>query len=102
MTLFRAIADGADWSQPVTQMYDRDVVTPRLADGVDPDLDLVFPHRTRPGLRHRGDAVARIPAPVPHPSQGRGANRRPPSATVTTWSLGELPTHPGPGDPQGE
>lgn len=41
--LFAALADGAEWDQPVVRMYDREIVTPRLVATVDPALHGVIP-----------------------------------------------------------
>ncbi|HEU4895595.1 MAG TPA: alpha-ketoglutarate-dependent dioxygenase AlkB [Acidimicrobiia bacterium] len=54
--LFSALVDGAEWSQPVVQMYDREVLTPRLVSrfdqGVHPVLpDLVDSLSDRYGIR---------------------------------------------------
>jgi alkylated DNA repair dioxygenase AlkB len=45
LTLFDALAHGADWSQPVVRMYERDVHTPRLVARIDNDM-----HPAIPGL----------------------------------------------------
>jgi len=42
-TLFTALVDAADWSQPVVRMYDRDVLTPRLVARIDAGLHSVLP-----------------------------------------------------------
>lgn len=35
MTLFDAMVDGAEWTQPVVRMYEREVLTPRLVAHID-------------------------------------------------------------------
>ena len=42
-TLFAALVEGAEWSQPVVRMYDREVLTPRLVARVDPANHPVLP-----------------------------------------------------------
>lgn len=42
-TLFTALVDGAEWSQPVVRMYEREVKTPRLVARVDPGIHEVIP-----------------------------------------------------------
>lgn len=42
-SLFDALVDSAEWSQPVVQMYDREVLTPRLVARVDPGVHPVLP-----------------------------------------------------------
>lgn len=42
-TLFGALANGVEWTQPVVKMYDREVVTPRLVATVDPRLHDAIP-----------------------------------------------------------
>lgn len=42
-TLFGAIADAAEWRQPVVRMYDRDVLTPRLVARLETDAHPVIP-----------------------------------------------------------
>ena len=42
-TLFSALVDGAEWSQPVVRMYEREVKTPRLVARVDPSIHPVVP-----------------------------------------------------------
>jgi len=37
-SLFNALVDGAEWSQPVVQMYDREVLTPRLVARIDNEV----------------------------------------------------------------
>lgn len=41
--LFSALVDGAEWSQPVVRMYDREVLTPRLTAHIDVDIHPVVP-----------------------------------------------------------
>ncbi len=41
-TLFERLVDGAEWSQPVVRMYDREVLTPRLVARIDPGLHPVI------------------------------------------------------------
>jgi len=41
--LFTTLVEGADWSQPVVHMYDREVLTPRLVARIDPDVHPVIP-----------------------------------------------------------
>jgi alkylated DNA repair dioxygenase AlkB len=41
--VFDALVDGADWSQPVVRMYDREVRTPRLVASIDPSLHPLIP-----------------------------------------------------------
>ena len=41
--LFAALVDGAQWSQPVVHMYDREVVTPRLVATVEESAHPVVP-----------------------------------------------------------
>lgn len=36
--LYRALVDGAEWTQPVVKMYDREVLTPRLMARVEPSI----------------------------------------------------------------
>lgn len=36
--LYRALAEGAEWTQPVVKMYDREVLTPRLMARVEPSI----------------------------------------------------------------
>jgi hypothetical protein len=43
LTLFDVLVDGADWSQPVVRMYERDVRTPRLVARIDQDIHPVVP-----------------------------------------------------------
>ncbi len=42
-SLFDALVEGAEWSQPVVQMYDREVLTPRLVAKIDPVVHPVLP-----------------------------------------------------------
>ena len=42
-SLFEALADGAEWSQPVVRMYDREVLTPRLVARIDPCIHPMIP-----------------------------------------------------------
>lgn len=92
--LFRAIADGAEWTQPVVPMYDRKVVTPRLVARLDADPHPVIPeiidsltHRYRVRLdqvsagwyRDGQDSVA---------FHGDRIARERPQAIVATVSLG--------------
>lgn len=42
-TLFAALVEGAEWSQPVVRMYDREVLTPRLVARVDQASHPVIP-----------------------------------------------------------
>lgn len=42
-TLFTALVDEADWSQPVVRMYDREVLTPRLVARIQPEIHPVIP-----------------------------------------------------------
>lgn len=42
-TLFRDLADRAEWSQPVVRMYDREVLTPRLVARFSPDIHPSLP-----------------------------------------------------------
>lgn len=42
-SLFSALVDGAEWSQPIVQMYDREVLTPRLVARIDPGVHPVLP-----------------------------------------------------------
>jgi len=42
-TLFAALVEDAEWSQPVVRMYDREVLTPRLVARVDPATHPVIP-----------------------------------------------------------
>lgn len=42
-TLFETLTAGAEWSQPVVRMYDREVLTPRLVARIDPGLHPVIP-----------------------------------------------------------
>lgn len=51
-SLFDALVDGAEWSQPVVQMYDREVLTPRLVAKIDPDVHPVLPE-IADSLSHR-------------------------------------------------
>lgn len=41
--LYRRLVAHAEWSQPVVQMYDRQVVTPRMVARFTPDLDVSLP-----------------------------------------------------------
>lgn len=41
--LFSSLVDGAEWSQPVVQMYDREVLTPRLVSRFDAELHPILP-----------------------------------------------------------
>ena len=41
--LFDALVDGAEWSQPVVRMYDREVLTPRLVASIDPTIHEIVP-----------------------------------------------------------
>ena len=41
--LFEALVNGSDWHQPVVQMYDREVLTPRLVARVEPTTHDVIP-----------------------------------------------------------
>lgn len=42
-TLFSALVDDAEWSQPVVRMYEREVKTPRLVAKIDPSIHEVIP-----------------------------------------------------------
>ena len=42
-TLFTALVDQAEWSQPVVRMYDREVLTPRLVARIEPEIHAVIP-----------------------------------------------------------
>ena len=42
-TLFAALVDGAEWTQPVVHMYDREVLTPRLVSRFEPDIHPSIP-----------------------------------------------------------
>jgi alkylated DNA repair dioxygenase AlkB len=42
-TLFSALVDGAEWSQPMVRMYEREVKTPRLVAKIDPSIHQVIP-----------------------------------------------------------
>jgi alkylated DNA repair dioxygenase AlkB len=42
-TLFSALVDGVEWSQPVVMMYEREVKTPRLVAKVPPSVHEVIP-----------------------------------------------------------
>lgn len=41
--VYQRLVEEADWKQPVVQMYDRQVVTPRLVARLDPDIHDVVP-----------------------------------------------------------
>lgn len=41
--VFNALVDGAEWSQPVVQMYDREVLTPRLVARIGPGVHPILP-----------------------------------------------------------
>lgn len=41
--LFDALTAGAEWSQPMVKMYDREVLTPRLVARIDPSIHPVIP-----------------------------------------------------------
>ena len=41
--LFSALVDGVEWAQPVVQMYDREVLTPRLVSSFDPGVHPILP-----------------------------------------------------------
>jgi alkylated DNA repair dioxygenase AlkB len=43
LTLFDTLVDGADWSQPVVRMYERDVRTPRLVARIHHQVHPVVP-----------------------------------------------------------
>jgi alkylated DNA repair dioxygenase AlkB len=42
-SLFTALVDEAEWSQPVVRMYDREVLTPRLVARIDPAIHPIIP-----------------------------------------------------------
>ena len=42
-TLLDSLIERAEWRQPVVQMYDREVLTPRLVANVDPGIHPVLP-----------------------------------------------------------
>jgi alkylated DNA repair dioxygenase AlkB len=42
-SLFSALVDAAEWAQPVVQMYDREVLTPRLVSRFDSDIHPILP-----------------------------------------------------------
>lgn len=92
--LYEALADGAEWSQPMVRMYDREVLTPRLMAKVEPSIHPVVPRivetlseRYEVGLdqlsvgwyRDGNDSVA---------YHGDRIARERPVATVATMSLG--------------
>jgi alkylated DNA repair dioxygenase AlkB len=92
--LYRVLADGAEWTQPVVKMYDREVLTPRLLARPDPSIHPVIPRlvealteRYQVGLdqvsvgwyRDGNDSVA---------YHGDRVARERPVATVATVSLG--------------
>lgn len=41
--VYRRLAEAASWTQPVVQMYDRAVLTPRLVARLDPDIHAAIP-----------------------------------------------------------
>lgn len=41
--LFQALAETAEWTQPVVKMYDREVLTPRLVARIDPATHMAIP-----------------------------------------------------------
>lgn len=41
--LFDALTAGAEWSQPMVKMYDREVLTPRLVARIDPSIHPAIP-----------------------------------------------------------
>lgn len=43
-SLFAALVDAAEWTQPVVRMYDREVLTPRLVARIDPGIHPVVPN----------------------------------------------------------
>jgi alkylated DNA repair dioxygenase AlkB len=45
--LFEALTAGAEWSQPMVEMYDREVLTPRLVARIDPSIHPVIPEIVR-------------------------------------------------------
>jgi alkylated DNA repair dioxygenase AlkB len=93
-TLFAALAERADWEQPMVKMYDREVRTPRLVARIPHEIHPVLPEvvsalSTRYGVvldqlsagwyRHGGDSVA---------FHGDRIARERATATVATISLG--------------
>ncbi len=93
-TLFAVLRDGVDWDQPVVQMYERRVLTPRLVGQVDPGLHPAIAE-IRGALSGRyGVALDRVSAGYYRNGQdsvawhGDRIARELPEATVATVSLG--------------
>lgn len=92
--LFDAVAARAPWSQPVVQMYDRQVLTPRLVARFEPDLHEAIPPLVEVLSERYGIQLDQVSAGfyrtgddsvAPH---GDRVARERPHATVATISLG--------------
>lgn len=60
--LFAALADGADWAQPVVKMYEQEVVTPRLVSRIDPALHPIVPRLIEALSDRYGARLSRVSA----------------------------------------
>lgn len=93
-SLFDALVDGAEWSQPVVKMYDREVLTPRLVARIDPSVHPILPEIVETLTHRYGIKLDQLSAGWyrdGHDSvayHGDRIARERPRSTVATVSLG--------------
>jgi alkylated DNA repair dioxygenase AlkB len=97
-TLFDALTEGAEWSQPTVRMYDRQVRTPRLVARIPASIHPVLPRLTTVLSRRYGVELDQLSAGWYRDGNdsvafhGDRIARERPTATVATVSLGATRT----------